>query len=228
MLPIKPNWLQTMALHIRILLMLFPLLCSMPIGKAHAHNINVFAMSDGNTIEGYVYFTGGSRAQHAHIELRDKTGQTLFSSAADEQGSFALHVSHRTDYVVFTDTGDGHVAKFKLYANEFAENLPLASPSDLITVSKLETPIPDHAVSKPDARTSKTTRSTALDLSTLSQDELAGLINRAVARQIGPLRQEVNAYRNDVRMSDVMGGIGVIIGIFGVCAWVVARRQNIR
>ncbi|MBX2830750.1 MAG: carboxypeptidase-like regulatory domain-containing protein [Rhodospirillales bacterium] len=217
-----------MALHTRILLMLFTLLCSVPIGKAHAHNINVFAMSDGNTIEGYVYFTGGSRAQHAHIELRDKTGQTLFSSTTDEQGSFALRVSHRADYVVFTNTGDGHVAEFKLYANEFGENLPLASPNDPITVTTIETTIPDHTGLTLTTLPSKASRSSQLDLSSLSKDELSGLINRAVARQIGPLRQEVNAYRNDVRMSDVMGGIGVIIGIFGVCAWVVARRKNAR
>lgn len=40
------------------------------------------------------------------------------------------------------------------------------------------------------------------------------------------LREEVNAYRNDVRMSDIMGGIGVIIGIFGILAWVRARKQT--
>ena len=60
----------------------------------------------------------------------------------------------------------------------------------------------------------------------LSEGDLTALINRAVARQVGPLRAEINAYRNDVRMSDILGGIGIIIGIFGVGAWVVARRQS--
>ncbi|MEQ8393313.1 MAG: hypothetical protein RIB30_20190 [Thalassospira sp.] len=210
------------------ILMFLILLCAASIGTAQAHNLNVFAMSDGDTIEGYAYFTGGTRAQNANIELRDKTGQTIFASIADEQGSFALRVSHRTDYIVFTDTHDGHVAKFKLYENEFSENLPRPGPNDTITVSKLETTLPDQGSKSPANTTPKPLVSTELDLNSLSKDELTGLINRAVARQIGPLRQEVNSYRNDVRMSDILGGIGVIIGIFGVCAWVVARRQAAR
>ncbi|MFV1852509.1 MAG: hypothetical protein ACMZ66_17630 [Thalassospira sp.] len=204
-------------------------LVMLPLLPAQAHNLNVFAMSNGDQITGYVYFTGGTRAKQAEVELRhgdssSEGAQVLVSTKADDQGNFAFSVSHRADYTVFTDTGDGHVAKFKLYADDFAENLPIADVNAPITVKELHLA---QTVSEPasDEPAATTYATKSVGLKSLSRDELTELINHAVARQVGPLREEVNSYRNDVRMSDVMGGIGVIIGIFGVSAWIVARRQ---
>lgn len=217
-----------MLIPTRLFAWLLITLVMLPLNPAQAHNLNVFAMSNGDQITGYVYFTGGTRAKQAKIELHlghnDTEAQVLASSIADAQGNFTFSVSHRADYTVFTDTGDGHVAKFKLYADDFAENLPIAEANSSITVTELnlaqEATVP--ASNEPNEIINA---SLSDDLKSLSRDELTELINHAVARQIGPLREEVNSYRNDVRMSDVMGGIGVIMGIFGLAALIVARRQ---
>jgi hypothetical protein len=211
----------------RLFALLLMFVIALPVTKAAAHNLNVFAMSNGDTIEGYVYFTGGTRTKQAQIELHDGNDNVLLKTTTDDEGNFALRVSHQTNYVVFTDTGDGHVAKFRLYAEDFAENLPVATKDTLIAVTALHqgeqksSPTDTLMVSASD----NITNQSAPDLAGLSRDELTQLVNHAVARQVGPLREEVNAYRNDVRMSDIMGGIGIIIGIFGFGAWVVARRQ---
>lgn len=211
------------------LLILFAL--AVPFGTAQAHNLNVFAISTGDTIEGYVYFTGGTRAQQAQIELRDAEKNVLLTTTTDHEGSFALQVSHRGDYTVLTNTGDGHVATFNLYADEFAQHLPVASEKVTVMVRNVGTSAPAESTDKrsnsvPEPEPEKSSHSTTSGLNALSSDELGILINQAVARQIGPLRAEVNAYRNDVRLSDILGGIGVIIGIFGVSAWGMARYQT--
>lgn len=217
-----------MLIPTRLFAWLLITLVMLPLNPVKAHNLNVFAMSSGDQITGYVYFTGGTRAKQAKIEVHlgdnDTEAQVLASSIADDQGSFAFSVSHRADYTVFTDTGDGHVAKFKLYADDFAENLPIAEANSSITVTELNL-AQEATVPAPNESTETFNASLSADLKSLSRDELTELINHAVARQIGPLREEVNSYRNDVRMSDVMGGIGVIMGIFGLAAWIVARRQ---
>lgn len=217
-----------MLTQFRLFAWLLIALVMLPLLPAQAHNLNIFAMSNGDQITGYVYFTGGTRAKQAEVELRhgyNRTdAQVLASTKADDQGNFAFSVSHRADYTVFTDTGDGHVAKFKLYADDFAENLPTADANAPITVKELH--LAQTGSELPSDEPAATTYSTqSVGLNSLNRDELTELINHAVARQVGPLREEVNSYRNDVRMSDVMGGIGVIIGIFGVSAWIVARRQ---
>ena len=208
------------------------LLLVLPVGVAQAHNLNVFAISDGEVIEGYVYFSGGTRARNATVTLKDGSDTALLTTTADSDGSFALRVSHRADYAVFADTGDGHIASFALPKTEFLETLPEATDGDAITVSALHdtAPLADTAPTVAPTSTDEDNDAIAgndnIGIKGLSEGDLTALINRAVARQVGPLRAEVNAYRNDVRMSDILGGIGIIIGIFGIGAWVVARRQS--
>ncbi|MCC4240597.1 hypothetical protein [Thalassospira povalilytica] len=201
------------------------LFCAFGVSAAQAHNLNVFAISTGDTIEGYVYFTGGTRARAAEIELHADDGAVVAAARTDQNGAFAIRVSHRTPYVVQANTGDGHIATFTLTEDEFSENLPPAKNASDITASFVTDNTPDAAVAP--TKTSPSSSATApIGLKALTREELTSLINHAVARQIGPLREEVNAYRNDVRMSDIMGGIGVIIGIFGILAWVRARKQT--
>ena len=220
----------------RKFLSLLILLLVLPVGVAQAHNLNVFAISDGEVIEGYVYFTGGTRAQNATVTLKDGSETALLTTTADTDGNFALRVSHRADYTVLADTGDGHIASFALPKTEFLETLPDAKDGDAITVTALHDAVPladTASIVAPtrtdegtDAISSNVAGNSHIGIKGLSEGDLTALINRAVARQVGPLRAEVNAYRNDVRMSDILGGIGIIIGIFGVGAWVLARRQS--
>ena len=216
----------------RKFLSLLTVLLVLPVGMAQAHNLNVFAISDGEVIEGYVYFTGGTRARNATVTLKDGSETDLLTTTVDSDGSFALRVSHRADYAVFADTGDGHIASFALPKTEFLEPLPEAKDGDAITVRALHAPAPlaDTAPTASPAPVDEGPGAIAgsgnIGIKGLSEGDLTALINRAVARQVGPLRAEVNAYRNDVRMSNIMGGIGIIIGIFGIGAWVLARRQS--
>ncbi len=49
-------------------------------------------------------------------------------------------------------------------------------------------------------------------------------IERAVAKQIKPLRQDIQSLKEKRRWMDVIGGIGFIIGIFGCYAWIRSMR----
>ncbi|WP_090365214.1 hypothetical protein [Ferrimonas sediminum] len=54
----------------------------------------------------------------------------------------------------------------------------------------------------------------------LDADALAKLVEQAVARQVGPLRQELQASEARARLSDIVGGLGMIFGIaFGLMWW---------
>ena len=51
-------------------------------------------------------------------------------------------------------------------------------------------------------------------------------VEAAVARQIRPLRQQLDTYEDKLRLHDILGGVGTIFGLFGVLAWVSARRRS--
>jgi nickel transport protein len=51
-------------------------------------------------------------------------------------------------------------------------------------------------------------------------------IEDAVSRQIGPLREEIDQLRGSIRLQDVLGGIGYIVGLTGLWFYFKARRAR--
>jgi nickel transport protein len=51
------------------------------------------------------------------------------------------------------------------------------------------------------------------------------MIERAVARQVRPLREELMAAQDQARLHDILGGIGYILGLTGIALWWRARRS---
>lgn len=53
-------------------------------------------------------------------------------------------------------------------------------------------------------------------------------VDAAIARQLTPLREQLDRMESRARLSDIVGGVGMIVGVFGVYAWVASRRQEPR
>jgi len=53
------------------------------------------------------------------------------------------------------------------------------------------------------------------------------IVEEAVARQILPLREQLDTYENRVRFRDILGGLGYIVGAMGLVALIKARRNPV-
>ena len=51
------------------------------------------------------------------------------------------------------------------------------------------------------------------------------MIEKAVAKQVKPLRKELRAYQEKAGLQDVLGGIGYIFGLCGIGMWWRQRKQ---
>jgi nickel transport protein len=49
-------------------------------------------------------------------------------------------------------------------------------------------------------------------------------VERAVARQIRPLREALEAERSRARLHDILGGLGYIAGLAGLALWWRSRK----
>ena len=62
----------------------------------------------------------------------------------------------------------------------------------------------------------------------LGPEALQAMIDRsveaAVARQIRPLLESYAAAEGRLRLNDIVGGIGMIVGLAGIALWLSARR----
>lgn len=169
---------------------------------AQAHKIKVFASHEGEQITGYGYYPGGGKYQHGTVEIFDQTGQPLTSVTTDQEGRFRFLPPQRQEYTFVISTGDGHRAEYTLAADHeaTAQSAPAAAPA---------------ATSAP-ADAARETMSPVTNQ----------LLEELIARQIAPLREQLERAEEKVRLRDILGGIGYILGVFGIISYFKSRPRT--
>lgn len=181
-----------------------------------AHALHLFAGAEGERITGHAYFSNGTPAPGAAIEVITADGTVVSEATADSSGDFSIPVSERADFSVVASLPDGHRAAFLITADELTSALPMRQQADADAAPAVADGTEGSSVSLADPH----------DTATLDRETLEAIVDEAVARQVRPLRQDVHAYQAEIRMRDVLGGLGYILGIAGVAFFVLGRRQR--
>lgn len=172
-------------------------------GPAQAHLLKLFAYVEGRQIHGSVYFAGGGASTGARVRISTAAGEPVAELTSDDQGGFSHPVTAPGEYLIQADSGDGHRAEWHIRRDEFG------------TATTRGTPVDTH---------SRQTEPASLP----SDKRLAELVEQAVARQIGPLREQLQREADRARLSDIVGGIGFIFGIAGLLMWWRNRNRDRR
>lgn len=174
-------------------------------GPAAAHKMRIFATVEGLAITGYAYFSPGGRVQGASVTLADAAGESLAQGETDSDGRFRFTVPRPDEYRLTVGGQDGHAAFFAIRAAEFsATHDPIPAPTAGAA------PAPG---SPPDSLLP-------------AAPELARMIDTSLARQIAPLRADLDAFANKIFWHDVLGGLGYILGLGGLYYGMTARRRQ--
>ncbi|MDY0096645.1 MAG: hypothetical protein RBT80_28430 [Candidatus Vecturithrix sp.] len=178
-----------------------------------AHKVKMFASAEGNVITGYVYFTTGGKPKNATVLVQDHAGNLLAEITANEQGEFSYTAEAQQDYVFVLNLADGHRASFTVKAEELSTALPAPAPEPApASQTKRATETPKHI---PGNSTNPQ----------ISFEEFEKIVDKAVAKQIRPLREQLDQYEAKVRLHDILGGIGYIIGLMGFGYFLRARKK---
>lgn len=174
---------------------------------SRAHKVNLFAYVDGNSI---VTDSGYSRSKRVHdgvIEVYDAaSGTMLLSGKTDENGKFDFPIpdaarSEKMDLLLRLRAGTGHQAEWTVKYEEYgAAKGPFAAS---------ETEHGHKAVAAPQQ-------------STIT----AGEVEMVVRRELAPLKQMVaEMHQAGPGVTEIVGGVGYIIGLFGIVAYMKSRRS---
>lgn len=164
---------------------------------ATAHDILLFATAVGDVIRGEVSYFGGGPVAGVRVEITTDDGEVLHRVTTDEKGEFELTATIRTNHHFTAETIDGHRATFTLAAEELPRYLDSRGSSQMTSLPVLR-----------------------------DDEALRRLVREEVAGQLLPLRKQLVAYESKVRMGDIIGGIGYIVGLFGIVLYFKGRSEQ--
>ncbi|EJW09732.1 hypothetical protein A33M_1009 [Rhodovulum sp. PH10] len=188
---------------------------------AEAHRLKVFATVEDGAITGYAFFIGGGRPEGVDFIVKNGSGTAVHRGKTDDEGGFRWRPDHAEDYSVTVDAGDGHFAAAEILADRLAGQL---SAEPATATPQATAPAPAFVVP------AQPGPAEAAACAPLDRDALAKLVqasvDRAVAREIRPLLEAYDQADGRVRLNDVMGGVGMIVGLAGAGLWAVSRRRR--
>jgi len=196
---------------------------------AWAHKIYLHAEVVGQKVQGRAYFRGGVPAQKATLEVFLPDGRKLLQTKTDAKGEFWFQAPVRCDYRLVVDTGDGHAAEYTLPAADLPESLPPPEKVTLLPSQKPQNPPNEKSRGAAEEKPDPTHSGQVLPLEKSQAgvaDPLPEWIEQAVHRQIAPLARKIEQMEERLRWSDVLGGIGYIVGLTGMGFYLLGMRRS--
>lgn len=197
-----------------VLLMLFG--ADIFFSHAWAHKVVAGAYASGNRIEGEIGFSNGEMAKNVLVEVFAEDGKRLGETHTNDEGVFLFTPTQPVVHVFRADLGAGHVAEVRLGIDEL--------PSGL--AAKSATTKADGGEGKPVASVNTAADPRSIDAPALTAAQRE-IVSEVVRAEIRPLRREIIAYKEKNDLQAILGGIGYIVGLFGLWFYLAARRQKV-
>ena len=194
------------------MLFIFPL-------SAFAHKVSIFAWVEGDTVHTQSKFSGGKKPKNARVEVFDASGNRLLEGHTDDGGEFSFKAPVEAEMKIVVSAGMGHQGVWFLKAADFETVLqdPAIDPGENSQESADARPSPVRAeISSPkDA------------LPAVGTNEIRKIVEKALDKKLTPVIKMLSESRERTpSMGDIMGGIGYIIGLVGLAAYVGSRRKK--
>ncbi len=188
------------------------------VSPALAHRVSIFAWVQGDTVHTQSKFMGGKRPEQALVEVFDEAGNLLLKGKTDAQGLFSFQAPKISDMQIVLTAGMGHRAVWALSREDFQEADVKSDNHQPLNA------VPPGKSDESDPETSKTHPSPE---SGLSAAEVTALVEATLDRKLKPLMDRITALNeNRISLSDILGGIGYIVGLVGLAAYMQYRRKR--
>ena len=193
---------------------------------AQAHKVTVFAWVDGDTVHTQSKFSGGRRAKQATIEVYDAGGDRLLIGKTDDNGEFSFKIPKASALKVVLIAGMGHQNAWQLSDAEIRQGLTVAGSAPAAPpASASGSPAP----AVPVLPAAPQRAAAAAGCPCLSAEAVQRIVEQTLDRKLQPVVSLLAETRQEgPTLQDVLGGLGYILGLVGLGAFIHARRLRDR
>ena len=211
-------------------------------GTTWAHRVNVFAYVEGGTVHVECSYSKSDRVRFGDIEVKNPaSGKVYLTGKTDEKGNFAFAVppeakAAKADLLILLKAGEGHQNDWTVKADEYLGAAPA-------TEAREQSAAPVPATSQPAAAepalsaapiaasgvaAAQPMPTTTMDAAAL-QAIVTSAVDAAVEKKIAPVRRMLlDQAEKGPGMREIFGGIGYLVGIAGLLAYVRCRKDRPR
>ena len=192
--------------------------------SVHAHKVRIFAYNEGDEIITESVFSGGRTVKNSEIIVQDAdSGSVILTGRTDDQGLFRFPIPEavktgKPDLKIIINCGEGHKGEWLLSAEEYlgeqeAEPEPLHSMEQTAAKESVET------VSRLVSETQVVT--------TIDEQLISRVVEQALDKKLTPIKRMLAENReHKPTLTDILGGIGYLVGLAGIAAYLKSRKDN--
>jgi nickel transport protein len=172
--------------------------------SAQAHKVNLFAFAEGNEVFVEGYFADGKKPKFCEVIVYDSGDKPVITGKTNEEGQFSFVIPVPGDMRIRLDAGEGHVADYLLAADETVQDSGMPAAPQVAEVGN-ESDGPGMA----------------------GQDQSGTdvvMVRKAVGQALRPVMRALDELKQRRTISDILGGIGIIMGVGGLLLYFKARK----
>jgi nickel transport protein len=170
---------------------------------APAHKVTIFAWVEGDRVFTESKFSGGRKATRAKVAVFDQEGTQLLEGTTDEKGGFSFRIPKLTDLRIVLNAGTGHRAEWTITESEIRQAGYQEETQEVATPRKVSGNLG------------------------LGKHEIQELIDESLDRRLTPIvKMLAELQTKGPSMTEVIGGIGYIVGLMGVALYFLSRRKK--
>jgi nickel transport protein len=163
-----------------------------------AHKVTVFAWKEGDRVFTESRFSGGKRVKNGRIEVYDDSGKKLMEGVTDDQGCFSFLIPEEKSLDIVLKAGAGHQGHWEIPAESSEKE--------------------NNAVLE------KTKKQEGVQA---NPEELEAIVEKVMDKKLKPvITMLMDQQDSDPSVTDIIGGIGYIIGLTGLAAWFSGRSRK--
>ncbi|MBT3225493.1 MAG: hypothetical protein HN580_00750 [Deltaproteobacteria bacterium] len=171
-------------------------------GSALAHRVIIFGWVEGDRVMTQSKFSSNRVVKGGEISVYDSTENRILTGKTDKQGEYSFQIPVQERLKIVLSTAGGHQADWTITKKELESASHL---SDDLPQTQMHEPVPGDC----------------------QKETGAAVIEKMLDSKLRPIMRHIaEANQKQVSLRDILGGIGYIIGLAGLAAYMRYRGKE--